>query len=227
MNINRSIAVTIIILLIAIIYFGISDIDIEIQDYLYNFKNHSWLLNRDLEPWHTIFYSGIKKLLILIAIAFLLTLLFFWKKESLQAYKKGLIIVVISAVTVPLSVGYLKKTTNMPCPKHEIHYGGNMPKTAVWQVYKEPYSKRSHIACWPAGHASGGFALLSLYFLFLSRRNKTTAIIAALTVGWAMGIYKMAIGDHFFSHTVITMLLAWLITLLVAKAVLREKICLN
>ena len=224
MNINRTITVTSIILLISIIYFGKSDIDTEIQNYLYNFNTHSWVLNRELEPWHTIFYSGAKKFLILIAITLLLTLVFFWKKEPLQEYKKGLIIVILSAIIVPLSIGYLKKVTNMPCPKNEIHYDGKMPKTAVWQRYNEPYSKMRHIACWPAGHASGGFALLSLFFLFKSRRNKNIAIIAALIVGWSMGLYKMLIGDHFFSHTVITMLLAWLIILLIAKAVLRRKI---
>ena len=223
MNLNRAIFLTSITLVISIIYFGISDIDIKIQDYLYNFKNHSWLLNSNLEPWHTIFYTGAKKLLILIAISLLLALIIFWRRKFIQDYKKGLIIVILSAIIVPLSVGFLKKTTNMPCPKDEIHYGGKMPRTAVWQKYKEPYSKMEHIACWPAGHASGGFALLSLFFLFKSKRNRTIAIIVALSVGWAMGFYKMLIGDHFFSHTFITMVLAWLIILLIAKAVLRSK----
>lgn len=223
MNLNRAILLTSITLVISIIYFGISDIDIKIQDYLYNFKNHSWLLNSNLEPWHTIFYTGAKKLLILIAISLLLALIIFWRRKFIQDYKKGLIIVILSAIIVPLSVGFLKKTTNMPCPKDEIHYGGKMPRTAVWQKYKEPYSKMEHIACWPAGHASGGFVLLSLFFLFKSKRNRTIAIIVALSVGWAMGFYKMLIGDHFFSHTFITMVLAWLIILLIAKAVLRSK----
>jgi len=75
------------------------------------------------------------------------------------------------------------------------------------------------IKCWPAGHASGGFALLSLFFLFKSRKNKKIAIITALSVGWAMGLYKMVIGDHFLSHTIITMMLAWLIVLIIAKFV--------
>lgn len=224
MNIDKAIVTTSIFLIISIIYFGISDIDVKIQDFFYNFGNHSWVLSRELEPWHTIFYSGAKKFLIFMAVIMLFVLIIFWKKEFLQDYKKGLVIVVISAISVPLSVGYLKKVTNMPCPKNEIHYGGNMPKTAVWQRYKEPYSKMEHIACWPAGHASGGFTLLSLFFLFKSRRNRNIAIIVALSVGWIMGLYKMLIGDHFFSHTVITMILAWLIILLIAKAVLRRKI---
>jgi membrane-associated PAP2 superfamily phosphatase len=33
-----------------------------------------------------------------------------------------------------------------------------------------------------------------------------------------MGAYKMAIGDHFLSHTVVSMLLAWLIINLIVIA---------
>jgi membrane-associated PAP2 superfamily phosphatase len=110
-------------------------------------------------------------------------------------------------------MGGLKKTTNMPCPKNEIHFGGNMIRTAVWEKYPEPFHSMETIACYPAGHASGGFALMSLFFLFKTKRNRILALIGAIGLGWSMGIYKMAIGDHFFSHTLITMILAWLIIL--------------
>jgi membrane-associated PAP2 superfamily phosphatase len=73
--------------------------------------------------------------------------------------------------------------------------------------------------CWPAGHASGGFALLSLIFLFHSRKNKIIAGSIAMVIGWSMGSYKMLIGDHFLSHTTITMILAWLLILLIARGV--------
>ncbi len=36
-----------------------------------------------------------------------------------------------------------------------------------------------------------------------------------MATGWTMGGYKMAIGDHFLSHTVTTMILAMLIVDLV------------
>ena len=94
-----------------------------------------------------------------------------------------------------------------------------MVRTAVWESYPEKYKNMKRIACWPAGHASGGFALLSLFFLFKNRRNKIIALITALIIGWSMRIYKMAIGDHFLSHTLITMILAWFIILIIVKIV--------
>lgn len=110
----------------------------------------------------------------------------------------------------------------MPCPKNEIHYGGKMIRTAVWESYPEPYKSMDTIACWPAGHASGGFTLLSLFFLFKTKRNKILALTFALTIGWSMGIYKMLIGDHFLSHTIITMIITWLIVLVVSKTIQKE-----
>ena len=216
MQSKRHIILTGILLLLSVLFFGLSDFDKTIQDYFFNPLSHSWLLDGDVEPYHFIFYSGIKKLLILIAVSFLVALLFFRKTTLVQNYKKGILIVILSSIFVPVTVGGLKKTTNMPCPKNEIHYGGEYPRTTVWQSYPPKYASMEKIACWPAGHASGGFALMSLFFLFKRRRNKYIALFSALVIGWSMGSYKMIIGDHFFSHTWITMVLAWLIILIIS-----------
>ncbi|SFV54930.1 PAP2 family protein [hydrothermal vent metagenome] len=45
-----------------------------------------------------------------------------------------------------------------------------------------------------------------------------------MIIGWSMGLYKMMIGDHFLSHTLITMVLAWLIILIIAKIVNSLKV---
>jgi membrane-associated PAP2 superfamily phosphatase len=71
---------------------------------------------------------------------------------------------------------------------------------------------------------------MSLFFLFKSRKNRFIALAFGVTVGWAMGLYKMLIGDHFLSHTVITMVLAWLLILIIVKFVkpnLGEEKCLK
>jgi len=217
MSINRQIGLTLLLLIVAILFFGISGIDIEVQNIFFNENRQEWILDKNLEPYRFIFYDGIKKLLIAVALSFLLAILFFRKNPTIQEYKKGIIVVILSAILVPLIVGGLKKATNMPCPKNEIHYGGVYPATKVWEHYPKSFHQPSSIKCFPAGHASGGFALLSLFFLFKTNRNRRIALLSALTVGWSMGLYKMLIGDHFLSHTIITMILAWLIVLLLHK----------
>lgn len=215
MSIKRQIFLTFLTLFLSVVVFELSNIDVYVQNSFFDFDKHTWVLDRTLQPWKFIFYDGMKKAVILIAVAFLFLLGFSKRYERLHAYQHGMMVVLLSAILVPVMIGGLKKSTNMPCPKNEIHYGGDRPHTAVWKPYDLREQKMDHIACWPAGHASGGFALMSLFFLFKERRKKVIALSVALTVGWSMGIYKMLIGDHFLSHTFITMIIAWLCIVLI------------
>ena len=45
------------------------------------------------------------------------------------------------------------------------------------------------------------------------------ALAGAFLTGWITGLYKMMNGDHFLSHTVTTMLLAWILIFLVSIVV--------
>jgi len=129
------------------------------------------------------------------------------------------VLIFIVAFMVPLMVSGLKGITNVPCPKNIVHYGGNHPYVTVLKKYPQYFRQGKKMRCYPAGHASGGFALLSLFFLFKKRKNKIIAFLSVMTLGWSIGIYKMLIGDHFLSHTVVTMWLAWLIILIISSDV--------
>jgi len=219
MTLGKQMVLTTALLILTVYLFGITGMDLRVQDLLYNTQTHRWILDRNLQPYRWIFYDGVKAVLILFALLMLLTLLFGRKMTLVRRYREGMLIVILSALIVPTAASTLKKVTNMPCPKHSIRYGGSYPHTAVWEHYPKTFSTLSHTQCWPAGHASGGFALLSLFFLFKGRRNRRRALYFALGMGWLMGGYKMLIGDHYLSHTLVTMLLSWLLILLVAKSV--------
>jgi membrane-associated PAP2 superfamily phosphatase len=220
---NKNIFITFTILVCSILFFGLSNFDESVQNLFYNFKEHHWILSYELQPYKFIFYDGIKKFLIIISVLILFSLAFYKVSSRINSYKKGIIVIVLSAIFVPAIVGGLKSNTNMPCPRDEIQYGGLYPKTKVWEPFPQEVLALNHqLKCWPAGHASGGFALMSFFFLFTRKRNRYTALGVALVVGWAMGTYKMIIGDHFFSHTFITMVLSWLIILIIARIVKVE-----
>lgn len=221
---NKNIFITAFILLLSVLFFGFSSIDEQIQDLFYNYDTHRWLLPSYLQPYKFIFYDGIKEFLIFISILFLFSLAFIKLSKTINSYKKGIMVVVFSAVLIPSIVGALKAQTDMPCPRDEIIYGGLYPQTKVWECYPDDVLSKGHpLKCWPAGHASGGFALMSLFFLFKKRKNQYIGLGIGLVVGWSMGIYKMLIGDHFFSHTFITMVLAWLVILITAKLLNTQK----
>ena len=222
MTSNRALLVTFIILLSSILLFGITDLDLAIQDLFYNFTTNEWLLSSKTQPYKLLFYDGAKKILIAIGVFLLISLLLSPKVALFHRYKKRISLVVLSAIFIPLFIGLLKDNTNMPCPYQETHYNGLYPRTSIWETYPEGFTLKQ-TRCWPAGHASGGFALLSLFFLFKKKRNRYIGLAIGLSVGWIMGGYKMVIGDHFFSHTWITMILAWLIIIILARIIGVEK----
>ena len=217
----KQIWITAALLVGAILFFGLSGADVWVQRHFYNFQTHQWIVDTNDEVLKFIFYDGIKRLLIVIAVLLLLGLILGWKRERMRSYRRGLIIVVLSSIVVPLAVGSLKAVSNMPCPKNLNIFDGAYPHTCVWEKYTAKECHLEKQKCWPAGHASGGFALLSLVFLFHRRKNKIAAATMAMVIGWSLGSYKMLIGDHFLSHTVITMILAWLLILLITNGVDR------
>jgi membrane-associated PAP2 superfamily phosphatase len=219
MESTKNILIAAIVLIVAVFFFGLSPADIWVQKHFYNLATHQWILDTNNTVLKFVFYDGIKRLLIVIAVLFLFVLILGWKKQWMRAYRRGLIIVVLSSIAVPLVVGSLKAVSNMPCPKSLDIFNGTYPHTCVWEKYTTKDCHLEKQKCWPAGHASGGFALLSLIFLFHSRKNKIIAGSIAMGIGWSMGSYKMLIGDHFLSHTTITMILAWLLILLIARGV--------
>ncbi len=220
-SVNKQIALTCLILLCSIILFEYSNIDLLLQDKLFNFESKHWLLDRNEKVAKFIFYDGYKDAYIIFVVVVLAVLLFFRKTQFVRAYKQGLLIVLISTCMVPLVVGVLKGASNTPCPRHLDHYNGDYPYVKVLASYPEGFHQEKKVKCWPAGHASAGFSLLSLFFLFKKRRNQVLALVSVMIVSWSIGSYKMLIGDHFLSHTVVTMVLAWLIILIIAKNVHR------
>ena len=116
-------------------------------------------------------------------------------------------------------IGTLKANTNVPCPCDFMHFGGEYPYIRALDSMPQEIVKK--FKCYPAGHASGGFALMSLFFLFKEKKNSFIAFGVAMIIGWSMGIYKMLIGHHYLSHTLITMILAWLLILVIYKITKR------
>ena len=217
-NLNKHILITAILLISVIAIFQFTDLDIFIQSFFYNFDTKNWLIDKDEPILKFFFYDGIKNLLILFAVNILIFLIFLRKKELIQEYKKGLIIVLLSAIFVPVIIGSLKAISNTPCPCNIVNFNGTYPDTKVFDSYPKDFIQTSKAKCWPAGHASGGFALMALFFLFKTPKNQKRALVVALVIAWSMGLYKMLLGDHFLSHTIITMIMAWLIILIIVKS---------
>lgn len=217
---NKGIVVVLISLIAVFFLFELTTIDLTIQNYFYNDISHKWLLiHKKGSLLDICFYTGIKIAIIIFGVFILSLYVYSFKSTAavLREYRDGLLLVWLSIAIIPLIVGTLKSTTNVPCPYDFTHFGGEYPYIRVLDSMPHEIVKR--FKCYPAGHASGGFALMSLFFLFKEKKNRYIALAAALIIGWSMGLYKMFIGHHYMSHTVMTMMLAWLIILIIRKTI--------
>ncbi|MFL6620356.1 MAG: phosphatase PAP2 family protein, partial [Povalibacter sp.] len=117
------------------------------------------------------------------------------------------------SLSVILSIGciaLLKLLTNVHCPWSLEVFGGHYP-------YIELFSPRPQALktgqCFPAAHASCGYALLALFFVFRerSRRLARTGIVVAILAGLLFGISQQSRGAHFLSHDVWSAFIVWAI----------------
>lgn len=217
--IHRQILLTIGLLLGTLILFEITPLDFWVQDLLFNFDSHTWLWDRKEPIAKLILYDGIKAVYLLTAVSLALFVLLFRKRAKLQHLRQGLVIVSLSLILVPAFMSFAKDITNIPCPRDIVHYGGNYPHVTFFSGYPEDFGVERNVACFPAGHASGAFALMSLYFLCSARKRRYTVMSAVLILGWTIGGYKIVIGDHFLSHTVASMQISWLLILCLVQLV--------
>ena len=206
-------------LLLALLVFDVSDWDMRVQSALYDVATHRWWLDGDAYWPKLVFYDGIKRVLIALMAGIFLLLLGAWRKPWLLPWRRGLLIVLLSGIVVPSVVASLKAVTNTACPRDVTAFNGSVAYVKAFERYAPDQRPTRAQKCLPAAHASAGFALFGLLYLCGNRRQQYRVAAAVLALGWVMGTYKMLIGDHFLSHTVISMLLSALLVRLIALAV--------
>ena len=198
-------------LICTLLLFHYTRLDLTIQQHFYDAASGAWVWDRDEPVTKLIFYDGIKRILVSLAVSILVALVIDRFRPVLGSFRRPLTIVLLSLIIVPGTVGILKANTNTPCPRDISSFGSELPYVGVLDAWPEGTKPAELQRCYPAGHASGGFALLALVLLGRSRYQRLGLALTALTIGWSMGLYKTVIGDHFFSHTLITMFLAIII----------------
>ena len=200
-----------------------SQLDLAISQLFYS--DGQWLLAKGTQPYAFIFYDLPKGLLILLGLLLMLTLAYRYWQHSFTTGRlpethtttltwptlltrmssRELSYLLLTLIVIPSIIALLKGMTHVSCPNHLAVFNGDLPYLTIWQniLVKTPEK------CFPAAHASAGFSLFGLAYLPRLRPQRRKIIIAVIIVGWIMGLYKMSIGDHFFSHTLVSMLLAW------------------
>lgn len=207
---KRSILIASLALLATLAFFDLTSADLLVQNWFFDAARGDWVWNRHEPISRFLLYDGIKLILMTSAMA-LVGLLAFAGRIGIRRHIPAMRMVLLSLILVPSVVGVLKASTNVACPRDLQPFGGSLPYVKLFEPYPEGQRPARRQRCFPAGHASSGFALIATAFLFRDRFRRRAALAASLALAWAMGLYKMAIGDHFLSHTLVSMELAWLV----------------
>jgi len=203
-------------LLVCLAVFDLTPLDRCFQDLLFHSGKHAWMWSRHDPGTRLMFYTGIKYVFEVTAVALLGLLIASRWHPRLASARRPLALVLSAMLLVPLLVGALKSSTNVACPRNLVEYGGELPYVRLFEAYPEGLRPKHRQRCFPAGHASGGFSLLVLYHL-PGRRRRWPWLLPGLGAGSLTGGYKMMIGDHFLSHTLVTALLAWIVVGILAR----------
>jgi len=118
----------------------------------------------------------------------------------------------LSVILAVGSVGLLKRLTHIDCPWDLALFGGRSPYLPLFAVRPE-HLRTGH--CFPAAHASSGYALLALYFMFRERSGALArwGLALGISVGLLFGLAQQARGAHFVSHDVWSAFICWIVAL--------------
>lgn len=211
-----------IVLILTFVVFECSGLDLLVQDHWYDSVQQAWSIDAKAF-WPRVFaYTGPKVIAWLIGIYALMQAVV---SNGLRDRMLGCSIarvhwwvVFLTMVFAPLGVATLKATTNVHTPSQIKRYGGKVEYVKVCEKFPEGQKPAQRGRGFPAGHASGGFALFALCGLTRTSRGFWLTFFGVLVFGWIMGWYQMAKGAHYLSHTLISVMWCWLIFLGMRRA---------
>lgn len=154
-------------------------------------------------------HRGLKWLMVLIALSCLVLSAVSFKFIPLKAHRKSLFWVFVGMVTASTIVATLKHYNQHGCPWDIDLYGGNLP---LFELFVTPPIGIEAGRCFPAGHPSGGFALIAFYFAFMAShpRFAKAMLVAGFVMGLMMGFSQMMRGAHFLSHVLWSGWVVWM-----------------
>lgn len=190
--------------------FATTDWDLRLSDPFYDPLLRIWTYKRSW--WaNDLIHTGGKYLVLLFGISALLTYLGSYIGRGLRPWRRAALFLSLSIALGTGLTALGKQTSNRHCPWDYTRYAGEVPYT---RLFEPTPGECKPGKCFPAGHAAGGFSLMSLYFVFYRRRLAPAGLAIGLGLGTLFGFGQVARGAHFVSHNLWTAALCWTVVLL-------------
>lgn len=223
---NKYIFVFLFLAIVTLVIFHFTNLDYIIQSYFYNSAT-GWFIDRNDQFNKNIFYI-VPKQMVTISAVFIIYLFIKYFFLSLSDKQYTYILRVISYIFISMlisivAVSMLKQATNMYCPDSIIDFGGEKPYVKLFEKFTSELNDFKRGKCYPAGHASGGFSLISIA-LILKRKYSIYWLWIAIFIGINMGGYQILKGAHYLSDTIITLFISVLTFLISLKLIFKKKI---
>lgn len=153
-------------------------------------------------------HDGMKFVVVGFALGVLLAWLLSFVLPDMAGRRRQLIWTVGGMALATATVSLLKHNSALHCPWDLAEFGGYAPFHGLLDMLP-PAIAPGH--CFPGGHASGGYALMALYFGFRHSDPKAARLGLAVSVmaGTLMGWAQVMRGAHFLSHNLWSAWIAW------------------
>lgn len=192
-----------------------------IAGHLYLWEGGRWAL-QDGFVTRTLVHEGGKRLSALAWLGVAACAILAWRRPAWRAWRKPLLYLALAVLLSTSIVAWMKSWTHVDCPWDLAGFGG----TRSYHDLLAALPPRAPAGrCFPAGHASAGYAWLALFFFFERTRPawRWRGLAAGLCAGVVFGVSQQLRGAHFASHDAWTVMICWLVALLLHRAMfIRE-----
>jgi len=196
--------------------------DLWLADRLYAWEGHAWALRHVWTTQHLIHLLG-RELSTAAWLTVLAALLVACARPSWRHLRRPLTYLLVATALSTLLVAGLKSWSNVDCPWDLARYGGARPYIGLFELRPAGLGRG---LCFPAGHASGGYTWLALYFFLgaVKPRWRWAGLSVGLGFGLLFGISQQLRGAHFFSHDLAALAICWSCAVLVHRAFWRDNL---
>lgn len=174
--------------------------------WLYEQEGGRWLL-KDHWLFSDLIHSGGRRLSILLALTCIGLYVASFRSRRLFAYRGVLAYLAVAPLLASATVLLGKRISGVDCPWGLQPFGGDAPYLPLMQQLALP----GEGACFPAGHASAGYAWFALYFAAsaVCPGVRLRVLAWVLLTGWLFGFAQQLRGAHFLSHDLWSLTLCW------------------
>lgn len=200
--------------------FEYSNTDLIVADWIYQAEGGHWALKHNF-ILSTILHDSVAFALKTLALVLIGLAIASHRVQRLKPYRRALWYIAVAMPVSALLASVGKNLTHVDCPWDLIRYGGDKPYIRLLEPYVEPFK---YGKCFPAGHASGGYAFVALYFLFYHFKPswRLYGLGIGLAAGVLLGVTQQLRGAHFLSHDLWTLAFCWCNSLAWYKIILGK-----